>query len=262
MASQIKSRIRKIEQEEQVVVCLAIESGSRGWGFPSIDSDYDVRFIYVHRPEWYLSIDPETRRDVIELPIDDVLDINGWDIRKAFKLFAKSNPPLLEWLQCPIVYQERFSLATRLRELMPEFFRPKPCFHHYHRTAQENVQSCLAGEEMRVKRCFYVLRPLLALSWLERDLGPVPMEFNRLVDAVVDDGQLRSAIEELVARKRVAQESGREPRIPAISDFIDREMARYKDGVIEKPSASTSIDQLNVLFRETLDEVWRDGSAV
>ena len=88
------------------------------------------------------------------------------------------------------------------------------------------------------------------------------MEFNRLVDAVVDDGQLRSAIEELVARKRVAQESGREPRIPAISDFIDREMARHRGRITEKPRPSASVERLNVLFRETLDEVWRDGSVV
>ena len=126
---------------------------------------------------------------------------------------------------------------------------------------KEPNQGYLVGEEVWLK-CFYVLRSLLALSWIEKNLGPVPMEFNRLIDAVVDDSQLRSAIEELVARKKAAQESGKEARIPEIGDFINREMARYKDGVIEKPSPSPSMDQLNVLFRETLDEVWRVGSAV
>jgi hypothetical protein len=75
-------------------------------GFESTDSDWDVRFIYVHPRDWYLSIDVEDKRDVIERPINDELDISGWDLRKALKLLRKSNPPLLEWLSSPIIYKE------------------------------------------------------------------------------------------------------------------------------------------------------------
>src|SRR5262245_21580074 len=127
----IEAELAALERAEDVAILLAVESGSRAWGFASTDSDYDVRFVYVRRPEWYLSIDLEDRRDVIERPIRESIDVSGWDVRKALKLFRKSNPPLLEWLQCPIVYRQRSSLAGRLRALLPEFYSPRGSFHHY-----------------------------------------------------------------------------------------------------------------------------------
>lgn len=93
----IHQALDALERVEGVAVLLAVESGSRAWGFPSVDSDYDVRFIYIRRPEWYLSIDLENQRDVIERPLENEIDLSGWDVRKALKLFHKSNPPLLEW---------------------------------------------------------------------------------------------------------------------------------------------------------------------
>ncbi len=90
MERTIKAGLAEIEAQENVRIVYACESGSRAWGFPSSDSDYDVRFIYLHPLEWYLSI--EKRRDVIERPITGVLDVNGWDLRKALQLFRKSNP--------------------------------------------------------------------------------------------------------------------------------------------------------------------------
>ena len=129
--SRIQSELTRLESSEDVLVVLAVESGSRAWGFPSVDSDYDVRFIYLHRTDWYLSIDLEHKRDVIEKPIQGGLDISGWDIRKALRLFRKSNPPLLEWLQCPFVYLEKSSFANRLRALLPNFYSPNASFFHY-----------------------------------------------------------------------------------------------------------------------------------
>lgn len=124
----IQQSLETVESREDVVVLLAVESGSRAWGFASVDSDYDVRFVYVYRPEWYLSIDLEGRRDVIERPIQNEIDLNGWDLRKALKLFSKSKPPLLEWLQCSILYRERFLLAKRLRAYCPSSIRPGLAF--------------------------------------------------------------------------------------------------------------------------------------
>ena len=96
------------------------QSGSRAWGFASRDSDYDVRFLYVHRRDWYLSV--EDRRDVIEQPIAEDLDVSGWELRKALRLLRKSKPPLLEWLKSPIVY------------------RHDPVFAHEVRRARDGVQ--------------------------------------------------------------------------------------------------------------------------
>ena len=115
MRERITDGLKEIEADENVVVFYACESGSRAWGFPSQNSDYDVRFLYLHSVDWYLSI--VEKRDVIERPINDQLDVNGWDLRKALELFRKSNPPLLEWLDSPIVYQEKFTIASQMREL-------------------------------------------------------------------------------------------------------------------------------------------------
>jgi len=128
MEEVIQEHIRDIEKERHVRILYACESGSRAWGFASPDSDYDVRFIYVQPVNHYLSI--RERKDVIELPVNQLLDINGWDIRKALQLFLKSNGPLYEWLQSPIVYKEENGFAQKLRSLMPAYFSHRAGCHH------------------------------------------------------------------------------------------------------------------------------------
>jgi predicted nucleotidyltransferase len=182
--NRIQAAISEIENTECVTVLYACESGSRAWGFASTDSDYDVRFIYLRPPSWYLSVDLEVKRDVIERPITDVLDVSGWDLRKALKLFRKSNPPLLEWLGSPIVYREEYPTASRLRELAKTYCPGTACGYHYLHMAQGNYREYLKGEIVWRKKYFYVLRPLLAIRWLEAGLGVVPTEFGQLVEKV------------------------------------------------------------------------------
>lgn len=251
----IVADLAAVERDHDVAILLAVESGSRAWGFPSLDSNYDVRFVYVRRPEWYLSIDLEERRDVIELPLRDGIDLSGWDIRKALKLFRKSNPPLLEWLQCPIVYVERFSFASRLRVLLPAFYSPRASFFHYLHMAQGNIREYLRGEIVWRKKYFYVLRPLLAMRWIERGLGPVPIEFGRLLDATVDSPALRRAIDELLEEKRAGAELDRGPRVEPISQFIEAEMAHLQAIPEARPSSAAPVNELNTVFREVLAEV-------
>ncbi len=258
----IQAEITSIEKHDDVVTLLAVESGSRAWGFPSIDSDYDVRFIYVHRPEWYLSVDLEARRDVIERPIRNDIDLSGWDVRKALQLFRKSNPPLLEWLQCPIIYQERFSFAAKLRALVPVFYSPKATFFHYLHMAKGNVREYLRGDTVWRKKYFYVLRPLLAMRWIEQGLGPVPIEFGRLLEATVSAPELRRAIDEVLELKKSGAELDEGPRISAISEFIEREMPRLEQAAGDQPKCKVAAEDLNVLFRNTLDEVWRGGTRI
>jgi len=137
---EIISRLNEIEKDENVTIFYACESGSRAWGFPSKDSDYDVRFLYLRSRDWYLSIDVEEKRDVVERPISDMLDINGWDLRKALKLFYKSNPPLLEWLNSSIIYQQKLTIVEKLKELVPEYYSPVACKHHYQHMAEGNYR--------------------------------------------------------------------------------------------------------------------------
>jgi hypothetical protein len=132
----IISELEKIEKNEQIKILFAVESGSRAWGFPSKDSDYDVRFVYIHPIEWYLSIDE--KRDVIEYPVNNLLDFSGWDIRKALKLFKKSNPPIMEWLSSPIVYLNKFAFMEQLRSIRDYYFSPKASIYHYLHMAKGN----------------------------------------------------------------------------------------------------------------------------
>ena len=255
--SSIQQTLESLESTENVVVLLAVESGSRAWGFASVDSDYDVRFIYIRPTEWYLSVDLENRRDVIERPLENAIDVSGWDVRKALKLFHKSNPPLLEWLQSPFVYRERFSLAAQLRTLLPQFYPPRACFYHYLHMAKGNIREYLNGETVWRKKYFYVLRPLLAMRWIDQQRGPVPIEFQKLVDATIEDSTLRGAINDLITAKQAGAELERGPRIPVNSDFVEAEMALHGQSLSEKADIVPSLDVLNELFRNSLTEVWR-----
>jgi len=251
----IQEKLRGIERQENVCIFYACESGSRAWGFPSADSDYDVRFLYIHPRDWYLSI--EDRRDVVERPLVENIDLSGWEIRKALRLFRKSNPPLLEWLRSPIVYQQKFSVADKLRNLMPTFYSPRNCFHHYLHMAEGNFREYLHGETVRVKKYFYVLRPLLGCRWIEAGFGPVPMEFGTLVEKVASSDILKQEIFSLLKRKQSGQELDFEPRIPAISDFIESEIERLKQQAEQQPLLPSQNDKLDELFREALIEVWK-----
>lgn len=256
MKQRILTELDKIEDHFHVKVLYACESGSRAWGFPSSDSDYDVRFLYVNPRDWYLAVDLERKSDFIELPLDGGLDINGWDLRKALKLYHKSNPPLLEWLGSPIVYQEKYTTAQKLRDLAVVFYNPIACHYHYLRMAQGNNRQYLKGDLVWIKKYFYVLRPLLAINWLERGLGVVPMEFEVLVNEVVESIDLREKIIELIGAKRTGQELDYGPRIPEIGDFIDSELSRLETKEFGGETNKQPMTALNDLFRSSLTEVW------
>lgn len=253
-SGRILLRLREIEKEENVRILYACESGSRAWGFPSADSDFDVRFLYLHQVEWYLSI--QKKRDVIERPIDDSLDLSGWDLQKALFLFRKSNPPLMEWLGSPIIYLEEFSIADQMRTLAWEYYSPVASTYHYLHMARGNNREYLKGDRVRLKKYFYVLRPILAVHWIERGLGVVPTEFDKLVEELIDEPGMKKDIEQLIRMKRTGHELDYGPRIKSISDFIDDELTRFENYEIDLEKHSASIDKLDELFLSALVEVW------
>lgn len=177
---EVLRRIKAAEEEHQVRVLYAIESGSRAWGFASPNSDFDVRFIYIRPKEWYLSVDLEDRRDVIEYKIVDEIDINGWDIRKALKLFWKSNPAFVEWLKSPITYVDDGFFAEASRDILTEVYSIENGIHHYKSMAKKNYRGYLKADIVPLKKYFYVLRALLSIMWLERKGEPAPIEFDIL----------------------------------------------------------------------------------
>ncbi|MDR0266641.1 nucleotidyltransferase domain-containing protein [Paenibacillus sp.] len=257
---QILTELECIEREENVRILYACESGSRAWGFPSKDSDYDVRFLYVRSEDWYLSI--FEKRDVIERPINDLLDINGWDLRKALNLFRKSNPPLLEWLQSPIIYRENHTIAEQIRRISPFTFSPKACMYHYLHMAKGNYREYLQGEQVKIKKYFYVLRPILACEWIEKHNTMPPIQFEQLLDNVVPVGsELKSVIDGLLVRKRAGDEMDYEPRINLINELLEQKIEYYERIASGMQSSGGDQDQrLDELFRSVLKEVWGKGT--
>lgn len=231
--ARIEACLGDIESTHHVRVLYACESGSRGWGFASPDSDYDVRFIYTHPLPWYLQVSPQ--RDVIELPISDLLDINGWELRKALGLLKKGNATLIEWLHSPVVYRADAAFVQSLRAAADCTHRAERSFQHYVHMARNNDRNHLRGETVRLKKYLYVLRPLLAALWIERKHSSAPMQFQTLVDGLVTDPSVRSAIEQLLALKRTTPESGYGPPLPVLDAFIHTELPRLETAPATAP---------------------------
>jgi predicted nucleotidyltransferase len=216
-----------------------------------------VRYIYIHRLEWYLKIDEQKDSQEEILPND--LDLSGWELKKALRLFRKSNPPMLEWLRSPIIYREQFSTAEKLRELSERYFNPKSCMYHYLSMAKGNFKEFLQREKVRTKKYFYVLRPVLACDWIKNRNAFPPMEFEKLLDSEVTDAKIRREIDELLKRKIAGDELKEEPKIEILNDFLEEKIRFYNQFVDEiEMSAKPDTNSLDGLFKETLCEVWKE----
>ena len=248
----IRSELARLEASEHITVLWACESGSRAWGFESTDSDYDVRFIYLRAQHDYLRV--SSIRDVIELPISNELDISGWDLTKALELLRKSNPPLLEWLQSPIVYSEFPGFRDSLWELVEHYFCPRSCMYHYMSMAKRNRRSYLDGSTIRLKRYFYMLRPILACEWLTARKTAVPMEFGTLLNELVTESSIRSILDNLLVRKQSGVELGEEPVIPELAEYISQRMETFQE-VVQGTEFTKPWEPLDDYFRKTLANV-------
>lgn len=199
MQETILSKLHEIEQEKHVRILLAVESGSRAWGFASPDSDYDVRFIYAREPQDYLRL--KKTRDVIEYPINDLLDINGWDLDKTFKLMHNGNPTIGEWLQSPIVYKETHS-ADLLRQAYAMCFSEKKSIYHYLNTAVRHYHEQVEDHvQVKAKKYFYILRPLLCARYILRERKQPPMLFSELYETDLPEA-LKPSVDRLLEIKR------------------------------------------------------------
>lgn len=223
--SEIESRLGSIEAQLGVRYLFAVESGSRAWGFPSPDSDYDVRFVYVRPLDWYLSI--KAGRDVIETPLVDEIDLNGWDIRKALGLLLKSNVIVSEWLESPIRYRADASVVPAFHKLADGLFDPSGAARHYASLGQTAAERWLDGSDpVAVKKYFYALRPALALRAM-RVLGEQrpPMNLQQLQSVCELPQAINRIIDELVTLKSVTNEKGNARRYAELDKFIAGELA-------------------------------------
>ena len=249
----ILQRLDDAERQHQVKVLMAIESGSRAWGFASPNSDYDVRFIYVHPQDWYLSVALEDKRDVIEYPIVDEIDINGWELRKALKLFYKSNPAFVEWIQSPITYRESGCLRAEVNRLLPQVYSFERGIYHYYHMAKSNYRGYLKESQVKLKKYFYVLRPLLATRWIEQNHSAAPIEFEKLL-VLIDDAQLLDEIHRLLEQKKQVSEQQFIAKIPLLNEYIENELQRLETRQVTRSDKKSSINELDRLFRTILRE--------
>lgn len=247
ISSAITEALTKIEESEHVTILLAVESGSRAWGFASPDSDYDVRFIYLRSMEEYLRLDAP--KDTIEWQLDEVLDINGWDLRKALIQFHRGNATLFEWSNSPVIYKKT-DLWDTIYETARVYFSEKTSICHYYGTARNTYESFLRGEEVKYKKYFYALRPLLACRYIEEYHREPPIAFEELLTALSLPSELFQGIQELLEIKKVTEEKDLNPQLPIIQDFIASELP------IQKELADTIADD-HIKNWDTLNHIFQ-----
>lgn len=249
MKARIAEELDRIQREHNVRVLLAVESGSRAWGFASPDSDYDVRFIYAHPRDWYISI--AEPRDVIEEMLPGDLDVSGWDLRKTLRLFAKCNLALNEWIGSPITYDEVPEFRRQLVELVPSFFNPIAAMNHYCNMAERALADNYAGGKIGIKKLFYVLRPLYACRWIERLQTQPPTELDKLIDTEWIERSEREWVQELVVRKASEKEAQLLDLGADEAKTIETEIAHFK-------SLMTSLRAPGKSSTAPLDELLRN----
>ncbi|KGP73061.1 DNA polymerase beta superfamily protein [Pontibacillus yanchengensis] len=255
MKEEILDSLHTLERVHQIRILYACEAGSRAYGLASESSDYDVRFIYIAHPEWYLSIDQ--KRDVIEEPLHDQIDLSGWELTKALQLFRKSNPSMLEWLQSSIVYQQDDDFISQLFDLLPNVFSVKPVMYHYLHMAKRNYKDVINKQTVTVKHYLNVLRPLLACIWMKQYESIPPMQFARMVEDLNLPANLRLNIERIRELKIDACEKEQVGPQPRLQRYMEEQLAfiqEYVEGVT--PNDTTITTELDELFRKVLFQTW------
>jgi predicted nucleotidyltransferase len=251
MKKRILEELNKIEKNNGVKVIYACESGSRAWGFASEDSDFDVRFIYVHSKDWYLTI--ADKPDVIEIPFDGVLDINGWDIKKSLKLLRKSNSPLLEWLFSPIKYRNVRLVMNAFVELSAEAFLPESSCHHYLSMAQNIIENFTEAEKISVKSYLYSLRTILCGRWIIARANQPPMKIQDLLNEFLPSGELRELVDKLIDMKVNGTETTKIDRSLYFEEYLERQHSFVKANIPKNPK-KVPIEKFDSVFQKILSE--------
>lgn len=248
---EIARRLRAVEQERGLRVVFACESGSRAWGFASTDSDFDVRFIYTMPAASYLQLRPP--KDAFDLHMDGDFDLAGWDIRKTAELLRKSNPPLLEWLDSPIIYEADDRIAPRLIALRDTYFDPKKTAYHYLSLAAGIWKKYLANDPTpKRKKYLYILRPLACIRFIEMYNAQPPTLFDAVLDAIDWPAEALEAVNRLVTSKRAAEELGQMPADPVFSRYIPRWLDEAETTAESLPTNDMPTDELDKLIWDTL----------
>jgi uncharacterized protein len=255
VVADIDARLSQAEHEHNVKLLLAIESGSRAWGFPSPDSDYDCRFVFARPRDDYLAL--FQKRDVIETPMTPVLDVNGWDLPKALRLLLNGNAVIIEWLTSPIIYQADSAFRDEFRALVDQVADRDRIALHYLHLGRGIVAKYLPDlANVTLKKVFYALRPAIALRWLR--LNPTakyaPMNFQQLCAGADLNPDLTAVIDELLAQKSQTREMGTGVLPTPINDIITSELDRASgNDTSREPIPESSIQLANSSYKRWAD---------
>jgi uncharacterized protein len=250
MKTEITGRLREIEQSYKIKIIYAAESGSRAWGFPSADSDFDVRFIYMHQPEWYISV--QSRKDTIEFPVTDNLDFSGWDIRKTLEMMSKGNSVLTEWLHSPVVYYSADTYADELSELSMKFWSPVSATYHYLSMAKKYRSLVDSDESRTLKNYFYALRTSFAAMWIADKQNFPPVSFPDMLQLIRDDVNLVSKIRKMILMKEKRDEIQMYPSDPMLNHCIDRFISIAGQGIRSLKKSTGNIEEIDVYFQKLI----------
>lgn len=257
MHAHIVTQIEELERTRGIRVLYACESGSRAWGFASPNSDFDVRFLYVPEPTWYQSV--SHRRDVIEQMLPNDLDLSGWELRKALRLFQGYNGALNEWLDSPIVYRETTATAARMRELLPLIFKPPAALHHYGSMAYSALERMPEAPDHGVssKALCYLLRALFACRHILAQRSQPPTAFGALLANHCKDAHERGWIDAVLQAKALAPEQSQSKLTPAHRAALKQEIGQALDARASVAiRAKSQTEALDVLLREAIYSAW------
>ena len=251
MNEKILNYIKLIEENNNIKVIHACETGSRAWGFPSPDSDYDVRTIYVHKLNWYLSLN-EGKDSFDEMYENNDIDITGWELRKTLRLLWKSNASLLERIQSPIIYKQDTTFQNNIFDLAQSCYSKVATMHHYLSMAKNFLED-LDSSEYKLKKFFYTLRAATACKWiLDSDEMP-PIDFHVMLKKLPIDKSIVEKINELIELKSTKSEAYLHKGEEDIFQFIKTSISKAESASDSLPAAKGNIEDLNALLRSTIN---------
>lgn len=251
MKDKILQYLQQIQDEKGIEILLACETGSRAWGFPSPDSDYDVRFIYRHKKEWYLSLNEQ--KDTIEKMFENnEFDLSGWDLKKSLNLLWKSNPPLLERIQSPIIYISDNEFLNGINDLAKNTYSKIATMHHYLSMSKKMYSEVKDNQSVKLKKLFYALRTSIACKWIIEKEEIPPIVFQKMLKELDIEENVRERIYELIDLKATKNEEYFHSEEIAINNLIEKCIQDAENVANSLPSAKGKIEDLNSFFLKNL----------
>ncbi|MGV8091380.1 MAG: DNA polymerase beta superfamily protein [Mangrovibacterium sp.] len=253
MENKIKKYLAAIEKDKGIKILLACETGSRAWGFPSPDSDFDVRIIYKHDKDWYLGL--TENKDTVELMLDNnEIDISSWDLRKSLRLLWKSNPPLLERIQSPIIYKVDDDFLYGINTIAKDSYSRIATIHHYLSMAKRSFAEIEDKEQYKLKKFFYALRASVACKWIldKRDMPPTV--FPKMLEGLQINSRLKERIYELIKLKATISEAYLHTKEIELNNFIQECIERADNESKDLPASKADMNSFNSFFLKMLND--------